>query len=725
MSWAKTGRHKFVPIKNNHRYGLFFILPMVKQGLLILLLGCLALSAWAQKAVPISAALLRADTLSMDATRYMLKGKHDSALKLLERSLLLAQQEKSDIMIAKCYNSLSIMQLMQGRYAQSWHYLHLAEPYLKKIDHSEIIFTNMMLRSNLYNFTGKKDSAIYQYKLAEQFADKMDPYRKYEVYIAMAELFNRTGDHAKAKYYYLQTYNLTSKRTERPEHGYILVLIINYFMTQNLPQQAAAFIAEYEALMEQRERKKFDDPMRELLRGVLDKRLESNVGFMQKLKDSALQNNQPYQAIVANTYLIRHYEKTNELEKALHLAGENESLVKATGQIEDVYSAKKIRYGLLLKMNRYEAAANLSDELFGLKDSILKLQNRRQVTEIETRYETQKKQKEIEVLTYQQSLDAKSLALLGSEKQLAQLLLTQEMLKRDGLLRENELMDSVLKSEQAYSVAARQEKEKQQALSEALGRENELKALQLKRDKATIWQLGIAAGLLLVMGFAIFGLYRSQKKKNALIQKQAADLEVLMQEIHHRVKNNLQVVSSLLDLQSHTISDAQASAAVKEGKNRVQSMALIHQNLYSEGNIKGIKVREYIQNLVYTLCGSYNITNDKVRVTMDIDDLNLDIDTMIPLGLVLNELVSNSFKYAFTEDRPGTLDILLKQQETKLHLSVSDNGVGFPETMDLKTAQSFGIKMIKAFAQKLKAQLHIYNQNGAVVQMQITKFKTA
>lgn len=692
---------------------------------MILLLGCLALPALAQKAVPISAALLRADTLSINASRYMLKGKHDSALKLLEQSLLLAQQEKSDIMIAKCYNSLSVMQLMQGRYTQSRHYLQLAAPYLKKIDHSEIIFTNMMLWSNLYNFTGKKDSAIYQYKLAEQYADKMDPYRKYEVYIAMAELFNRTGDHAKAKYYYLQTYQLTSKRTERPEHGYILVLIINYFMTQNMPQQAAAFIAEYEALMEQRERKKFDDPMKELLRGMLDKRLENNVAFMQKLKDSGLQNNQPYQAIVANTYLIRHYEKTNELEKALQLAGENESLIKATGQIEDVYSAKKIHYGLLLKMNRYEAAANLSDELFGLKDSILKLQNRRQVTEIETRYETQKKQKEIEVLTYQKSLDAQSLALLGSEKQLAQLLLTQEMLKRDGLLRENELMDSVLKSEQAYGVAVRQEKEKQQALSEALGRENQLKAQQLKRDKATIWQLGLAAGLLLVMGFAIFWLYRSQKNKNALIQKQAADLEVLMQEIHHRVKNNLQVVSSLLDLQSHTISDAQASAAVKEGKNRVQSMALIHQNLYSEGNIKGIKVREYIQNLVYTLCGSYNITNDKVKVTTDIDDLNLDIDTMIPLGLVLNELVSNSFKYAFTEDRPGTLDILLKQHETMLHLSVSDNGIGFPETMDLKTAQSFGIKMIKAFAQKLKAQLHIYNQNGAVVQMQITKFKTA
>jgi two-component sensor histidine kinase len=191
------------------------------------------------------------------------------------------------------------------------------------------------------------------------------------------------------------------------------------------------------------------------------------------------------------------------------------------------------------------------------------------------------------------------------------------------------------------------------------------------------------------------------------------------------------VVSSLLDLQSHTITDSQASAAVKEGKNRVQSMALIHQNLYSEGNIKGIMVKEYISNLVQSLSDSYNISNDKVKVNINIDDLNLDVDTMIPLGLVLNELVSNSFKYAFPQDavhkenRIGILNILLEEKNEKLHLKVSDNGAGFPADMDVKSAKSFGLKMIRAFAQKLKATLDIYNNNGAVVEMQISKFKAA
>jgi two-component sensor histidine kinase len=315
----------------------------------------------------------------------------------------------------------------------------------------------------------------------------------------------------------------------------------------------------------------------------------------------------------------------------------------------------------------------------------------------------------------------------------------QEQQKSNFLLaRQNILKDSIVESEQAYNGLLLSENNlkqlqlsKELQLKEALSREINLQTSQLAKEKQTRWLLTGGIGLLLLSGFSIFTLYQKQKKKNIVIQKQSVDLEVLMKEIHHRVKNNLQVVSSLLDLQSHTITDSQASAAVKEGKNRVQSMALIHQNLYSEGNIKGIMVKEYISNLVQSLSDSYNITNDNVKVNVNIDDLNLDVDTMIPLGLVLNELVSNAFKYAFPQDavykenHQGILNILLQEKDEKLHLKVSDNGAGFPAGMDVKSAKSFGLKMIKAFAQKLKATLDIYNNNGAVVEMQISKFKAA
>jgi two-component sensor histidine kinase len=218
--------------------------------------------------------------------------------------------------------------------------------------------------------------------------------------------------------------------------------------------------------------------------------------------------------------------------------------------------------------------------------------------------------------------------------------------------------------------------------------------------------------------------YWRQKNKNVIIKKQADELQTLIKEIHHRVKNNMQIVSSLLDLQSLTIKDGQASEAVKESKNRVQSMALIHQNLYSEGNIKSIQMQDYIQSLALSLFDSYNIEKEKIKLKTNIEHLQLDVDTVIPIGLIVNELISNSLKYAFKGRQSGEVAVSLKQENKELVLKVSDNGNGFGKDWDSKPNNSFGYKLIKAFAQKLKAKLDIYNNNnGACFIMRISKYK--
>ena len=320
---------------------------------------------------------------------------------------------------------------------------------------------------------------------------------------------------------------------------------------------------------------------------------------------------------------------------------------------------------------------------------------------------------------------------LGIENELKQSQLFKELLMRQSLERENALMDSIISTEKILSEALSRERyslerenhyKSQQLVNEKQLREQE--QLQLKNIRKNRELLIGGLAITLLLGTVIFLLFRKQIKKNAIIQKQADDMQVLMKEIHHRVKNNLQIISSLLDLQSLTIKDQQASEAVKEGKNRVQSMALIHQNLYNEGNIKGIEAKGYISNLVSGLCGSYNIHPEQVNLTTEVDDLVIDVDTMIPLGLVLNELVSNALKYAFSNRQPGALEVVLKQQADKLLLKVRDNGPGFPAGLDIKNSKSFGLKMIRAFAQKLKATLNIKNENGAVVEMLIAKYKT-
>ena len=134
-----------------------------------------------------------------------------------------------------------------------------------------------------------------------------------------------------------------------------------------------------------------------------------------------------------------------------------------------------------------------------------------------------------------------------------------------------------------------------------------------------------------------------------------------MKEIHHRVKNNLQIISSLLDWQFKLNKGNPAAEVIKEGRNRVQSMALIHQNLYGEKNVKCIDVNEYIDNLAQSLFHSYNIRPGQVDIRTDIEKLQLDVDTVIPIGLMLNELISNSLKYAFGNTNGGLIEVTLKK----------------------------------------------------------------
>jgi two-component sensor histidine kinase len=706
------------------------------HSILIILFLWMPGNMYAQKSppkpAPVSAVLLKADTLGLQARKYLLKGKKDSALYCLDRAMELSQAGNSDIMIARCNIDYANYYFMQARYSSAAQYIRAAEPYLSRITHYEIKVQALLAKANLYNFTGKKDSAVMCYRVVEEYNNTHKPYRNWEVYLSMAELFNQMNDNEKAVTYYQKAYLLTTGAEHLRDRGHLVAAMINYYRGKNNHEACAPLIAEFYTLLAERKKKRIDDPLEDMIMKLVMNRLENDINFMKKVKATSLQNGELHEAMIANGYMIAWYEKKNDNLQALALAEEGVQLAGKTGNIEYRYGAEKIKYDLLQKSGDFAAAAKQAVVLLELKDSVLTVQRQETTYELETKFDTEKKRKEIAVLTLQQKVSEKNMALMFSDKRMAELLLQQEVIKRSAADIENLLMDSIVRSEQAFNAALNRENnlktaelENAMALKLSLNRENELKSSQLKKERTIKWGFATGSGLLLLSGIAILAMYRRQRSANSIIRSQSADLEVLMKEIHHRVKNNLQVVSSLLDLQSHTITDTQASAAVKEGKNRVQSMALIHQNLYSEGNIKGIKVKEYIQNLVQTLCDSYNITNDKVKVSTNIDDLNLDVDTMIPLGLVLNELVSNSFKYAFTGDKMGTLDILLEEKADRLHLMVSDNGIGFPADMNVKTAKSFGLKMIRAFAQKLKASLDIYNNNGAVVEMQITKFKTA
>ncbi len=293
------------------------------------------------------------------------------------------------------------------------------------------------------------------------------------------------------------------------------------------------------------------------------------------------------------------------------------------------------------------------------------------------------------------------------------------------------LKDSLDNAEQIKAIEEIQEKyQSEHQLKEIAQLEIQNKQSQLEMEKGNNQRNILLFVIVLILVFAVFLTYsilnnkKSQRilaQKNELIQLALGDKETLLKEIHHRVKNNLQIISSLLSLQTRYISDEKAIQAVNEGKNRVKSMALIHQKLYQKDNLTGIEMDDYIQNLVESLFVSYGISDGKIKFTTDIAPIRLDVDTAIPLGLILNELVSNALKHAFNDDG-GELLIELKEQNKKLHFKIKDNGKGISDK-DKDKKEGFGLRLIDSLARKLKATVSLDSSQGTCYYIEVEKYK--
>jgi PAS domain S-box-containing protein len=198
-----------------------------------------------------------------------------------------------------------------------------------------------------------------------------------------------------------------------------------------------------------------------------------------------------------------------------------------------------------------------------------------------------------------------------------------------------------------------------------------------------------------------------EKLKASLMEK-----EVLLKEIHHRVKNNLYVISSLLNIQSTYVQDPEVIEFFQDSKNRIQTMAIIHEQLYLSDDLAQIDFKEYLHRLVNNLLSSYNPDPDRIKAIIDVESLHLDLEIAIPCGLLVNELVTNAFKHAFTDKTSGKLKIKLHQDKTKkIHLIVQDNGQGMPENFNIEEADSLGLRLVRILTEQLDGELTFKTSN--------------
>jgi two-component sensor histidine kinase len=206
-------------------------------------------------------------------------------------------------------------------------------------------------------------------------------------------------------------------------------------------------------------------------------------------------------------------------------------------------------------------------------------------------------------------------------------------------------------------------------------------------------------------------------RQTALLQQR----ETMLREIHHRVKNNMQVMSSLLNLQSRVASNPDTSRMLQENQNRIHSMALLHEILYQSEDLAVVDFSKYVRRMVDHLFRSYGVDNRQIRLHAELNPVALELDDALPCGLLISEVISNSLKHGFPEGQEGEVAILLRPQSpTTVALVLSDDGAGLPAGMDWSTTRSLGLRLVRALASQLRASLEIRSQGGTEVKLVFT-----
>ena len=268
------------------------------------------------------------------------------------------------------------------------------------------------------------------------------------------------------------------------------------------------------------------------------------------------------------------------------------------------------------------------------------------------------------------------------------------------------------------------EKQQKDAEIALLNKEKEISKVKLSQSKTVLTGTIVGLVFFVIAIIALWMLYSKIKAKNQIITKALKDRELLLHETHHRVKNNLQMISSLLNMQSKYVDDPKAFEVLQNGRNRVQSMAILHKSLYSSDDLTKVTLQNYFEGLTESIFNSYNKSDSEILATIKAKGILMDIESVIPIGLIVNELVTNSLKHAFLKRVIEKPEITIEMTENSdvYKLEVKDNGIGINEEMLQKgDVESFGQRLIRSLTQKLKAKIEMSNKSGTCVTVMIPK----
>lgn len=596
--------------------------------------------------------------------------------------------------------------------------LHQSESILNKISFdtkmdSQIIFETkkLQLMGNIEYQQVHYSRAAQYYKKALEWAKQINHnLMRAELNENLGQIYDKTNKADKAIPFYLRSFKLNTLIQRIPSIQMCALALGRLYLSQNKMDSASYFISKSKELaFELNDTSMIAESIIEEANLNIQTKNYSRVSELVSQIDKLLLNNSTVNLKVRQHVLEGNYALLTQDETAA-MAYYNKA-INYTKQGFSFY----IEYYIYSNMAEAFYTAGNFPKAFEYLKYITKLkiaysnkENYETANETRKNSEIQIRDREIEFLQLQNELKQQK---LKEEIKSKELLTVENRLKEHSLQSEKLLTASVLREQALQNEQLNNEK----TLNAALLRENELKLINLKDEGNLRKYLWCIIAILSVLGTFIFFLFKKLKSNHSIIVKQKNDLEYINKEVHHRVKNNLQVISSLLDIQSQSNVDEKVKEVLQESKLRVQSMAFIHQNLYEDEGMNLVDMKNYIQNLIDHLYTTFHKNSESINIETHVSPVLLHMDMVVSVGMIINELVTNSLKYAFLNKKEGTIKVHLSERNQFITFIVEDNGQGLPPQLDVFTIKSFGYKMIRAFVQKLKAQMTIESDAGTKV----------
>lgn len=562
------------------------------------------------------------DSISKDAGFFYLllgkianeQGNPQQALRYYNKTLEVAQALNYELGIAKSFQNIGVTHIRMGHYEKALkHYLDALNIY-QKHNKNELVIGILNNLGTLHSCHLKNNQKAKTY--FEQALDltKNNDDHNFKSYILtnIGEMYLRQEAYEKATASFSEALSLAKKENNIQ----VIVNILKNLSTIHLAKE------EY-------------PPALQYAQESLE--IREKAGFSLKIALEYLHHGNIYEKLGNNTTALHYYLKAQETALKIH----------STPQLVKTYEAL---HRFFKKTKQFEKGYHYLCLYTRYKDSLFTTEKSKQLQQIQTKFDVENKQKEVQLLT-------------------------------------NSLQIKELQNQQ-------------------------------QQTAVTTLIIGLLASVF-ILSTAIFAYIHKRKiskaleEKNKKIATTLQEREILLKEVHHRVKNNLQIVASLINLQHEFGNKTPPQEVLQKVQDKIEAMVIIHENLYKKGDLSSISFKTYIERLSSYFKTSYALSEQGISITTDVVDTPINIDTLVPCGLILNEIISNSIKHAFPPTHNGAIMIKASLSDQGCTLAIKDNGIGFPKDFDpTKHKDSLGMQLIKGLSKQIKGTLSITSDKG-------------